>query len=174
MIAWLFDGGQVERVFWARPVSDAVIGSAFVAVVLLTMFLYRRRQGLPGWVRVALAVTRLLALALIVAVVLEPTATITQAHTQKRRLPVLIDVSESMSVKDQRKRSEDVGEAAAALGILPLSATPEEINRSAMSLADKQLQAVAAASRLDLATNLLSKSARAVFESVGEDLDVAY
>lgn len=174
MIEWLFDGGQIEQVFWARPVPTAVIVSAFVAAVLLTMFLYFRRQGLPTWVRVALAATRLLALALIVAVVFEPTATITQSHTQKRRLPVLIDVSESMSVKDQRKRSEDVGVAAAALGILPLSETPEELTRSAMALADKQRQAVAAASRLDLATNLLSKSARAVFESVGEDLDVGY
>ena len=67
MIEWLFDGGQIERVFLARPVSTTVIVSAFVAVVLLTMFLYFRRQGLPTWVRVALAITRLLALALIAA-----------------------------------------------------------------------------------------------------------
>jgi hypothetical protein len=174
MIAWIFSEGQIERLFWGRPVPHTVMLSAFAAVVLLTLFLYCRRQGLPTWVRISLAFTRLLVLALIVTVLFEPTATITKTHTEKRRLPVLVDVSESMSVKDQRKRSGDIGEAAVALGILPLSETPEEINRSAMSLADKSRQAVAAASRLDLAMNFLSKSARPIFDSIAEDLDVSY
>lgn len=174
MIAWIFSEGQIERLFWGRPVSSAVVLSAFAAVILLTVFLYYRRQGLPTWLRVSLALTRLLALALIVAVSLEPTVTITETQTGKRRLPVLVDVSESMSVKDQRKRSGDIGEAAAALGILPLSETPEEINRSAMSLPDKSRQAVAEASRLDLATNLFSKAARPMFDSISEDLEVSY
>jgi len=174
MIAWLFNDGQIERLFWARPASVAVMMTAFVAVVVLTAFLYRRRQGLPNWVRVVLAVSRLVALGLIVATVFEPTATFTQTRTENRRLPVLIDVSESMSVKDQRKRSEDVGEAAAALGILPLSGTPKEVHRRAMSLAGKQREAITAASRLDLVTNLLSQSARSLFESIGDDLDVSY
>jgi hypothetical protein len=174
MIAWLFNDGQIERLFWARPASTEIMIAAFVAVLLLTIFLYRRRQGLPTWVRIVLAVSRLVVLGLIVSVIFEPTATVTQTHTGKRRLPILIDVSESMSVKDQRKRSEDVGEAAAALGILPLSSTPEAANQSAMALGGKQRQAVADASRLDLATSLLSQAARPMFESIGEDLDVSY
>lgn len=174
MIAWIFSEGQIERLFWGRPVSSAVVLSAFAAVILLTVFLYYRRQGLPTWLRVSLALTRLLALALIVAVSLEPTVTITETQTGKRRLPVLVDVSESMSVKDQRKRSGDIGEAAAALGILPLLETPEEINRSAMSLPDKSRQAVAGASRLDLATNLFSKAARPMFDAISEDFEVSY
>ncbi len=79
-----------------------------------------------------------------------------------------------MSVKDQRKRSEDIGEAAVALGILPLSSTPEDVKRSAVSLDGKQREAIASASRLDLATSLLSKSAGEMLESIGEDLDVSY
>jgi hypothetical protein len=67
MIAWLFSDGQIERLFWARPVSTAVVIAAFVAVFLLTIFLYRRRQGLPVGIRLVLAFTRLLALALLVA-----------------------------------------------------------------------------------------------------------
>ncbi len=174
MTAWLLNGGEIERLFWARPVSIEVVVSAFVAVLVLTAFLYRRGQGLPAWVRAVLAVSRLVALGLIVAVGFEPTATVTQTHEEKRRLPVLIDVSESMSVKDQRKRSEDVGEAAVALGILPLSTTPEEASRAAMSLAGKQRESIAAASRLEIVTKLLSQSARPVFESLGEDLEVSY
>ena len=171
---WLFQSGKIEELFWARPVSNGIMIAAFAAVVLLTIFLYWRRQGLPTWVRFALATTRLVVLGLIVALLFEPTATVTQTHTEKRRLPVLIDVSESMSVKDQRKRSEDVGAAAAALGMLPLSSTPEEANRTAMALSDKQRGAVAGASRLDLATNLLSNSAKPMLESLGEDLDISY
>ena len=174
MIAWILNDGQIERLFWARPASVAVMMGAFAAVIVLTVLLYLRRRGLPNWVRLVLAVSRLVALTLIVVVVFEPTATVTQTQTENRRLPVLIDVSESMSVVDQRKRSEDIGEAAAALGILPLSATPEEARRRAMSLAGKQRDAIAAASRLDLATNLLSQSARPVFESLGADLDLSY
>ena len=171
---WLFQGGKIEELFWARPASNGIMIAAFAAVVLLTIFLYWRRQGLPTWVRFALAATRLVVLGLIVAFLFEPTATVTQTHTEKRRLPVLIDVSESMSVKDQRKRSEDLGDAAAALGILPLSSTPEEANRTAMALSDKQRGAVAGASRLDLATNLLSNSAKPMLQSLGGDLDISY
>lgn len=174
MMGWLFNDGQVERLFWARAVSPEVVVSAFVGVLVLTVFLYRRRQGLPGRVHIALALFRVVALAVIVTVIFEPTATITQTHTENLRLPVLIDVSESMSVKDQRKRSEDVGEAAAALGILSLSMPLEEANRRAMSLAGKQRESIAAASRLDLVTTLLSDSARPMFESLGTDLEVSY
>jgi uncharacterized membrane protein len=174
MLAFLFNDGQIERLFWARPVSTAVVVAAFVAAFVLTVFLYRRRQGLPFGIRMVLAMFRLLALGLIVAVVFEPTATVTQTHTEKRRLAILVDVSQSMSVKDQRKRSEDIGEAAVALGILPLSSTPEDVKRSAVSLNGKQREAIASASRLDLASSLLSKSAGEMLESIGEDLDVSY
>ncbi|MEO2195782.1 MAG: hypothetical protein ABGY72_06785, partial [bacterium] len=174
MLAWIFNDGQIEQLFWARPVSTVVVVAAFVAVFVLTVFLYRRRQGLPFGIRMVLALFRLLALCLIVAVLFEPTATVKQTHTEKRRLPILVDVSQSMSVKDQRKRSEDIGEAAVALGILPLSSTPEDVKRSAVSLDGKQREAIASASRLDLATSLLSKSAGEMLESIGEDLDVSY
>ena len=174
MLAFIFNDGQIERLFWARPVSTAVVVAAFVAAFVLTVFLYRRRQGLPFGIRMVLAFFRLLALCLIVAVLFEPTATVKQTHTEKRRLPVLVDVSQSMSVKDQRKRSEDIGEAAVALGILPPSSTPEDVKRSAVSLDGKQREAIASASRLDLATSLLSKSAGEMLGSIGEHLDVSY
>ena len=172
MIDWLLDG-EVEQFFWARQISTAAMLAAFAVVVLLTVFLYRRGQGLPLRVRLVLAASRLVALGLIVAVVLEPTVAVTRTDTVKRRLPVLIDVSGSMSVMDQRKRSEDIVEAAAALGMLPLSETTDA-NRAAMALDAKQRQTIAAASRLDLARSLLSQSARPVFESLGDDLDVSY
>ena len=174
MIAWLFSDGQIERFFWARPASTVLVVAAFVGVLAVTAFLYRRGQGSPTWVRVLLAVFRLAALSLIVAVVFEPTATVSEPHIERRRLAVLIDTSASMSVKDQRKRSEDVADAALALGVIPFQGTPEEARRRASSLAGKEREAITAAARLDLATSLLSRSARPLFKSLSEDLDVSY
>jgi len=173
MISWFSDIVQVEQFMWARPIPAAAMLAAFVAVVALTVYLYRRPRGLPTWVRIVLAVSRLVVLCLIIAALCEPTAAVRRTRTAKRRLPVLIDVSESMSVKDQRIRSEDLVEAAVALDILPLSETAD-VNRAFNALDAKQRQAIAAASRLDLARSLVSQSARAMFESIGDDLDVSY
>ncbi|MDP6274550.1 MAG: hypothetical protein QGI84_11240, partial [Dehalococcoidia bacterium] len=90
MFAWLFSNEQIEQVFWARPISSVAMAVAFAAVVALTVFLYRRRQGLPAWVRMVVAVSRLVVLSLIVAVVFEPTVTVKRTRTVNRRLPVLI------------------------------------------------------------------------------------
>ncbi len=173
MFSWISNDVQVEQLMWARPISVAALSAAFIAAALLIVYLYRRAWGLPTWVRIVLAVSKLAVLCLIIAALLEPTATVSQTHTQKRRLAVLIDVSESMSVRDQRKRPEDIREAATALGSLPFSGKSDE-NGGSMNLDTKQHQAIASASRLDLAKSLLSQSARAMLDSIGEDVDVSY
>jgi uncharacterized membrane protein len=173
MISLLWGDAQIEQLIWARPIPMAAMLAVFAGILALTAYLYRRAWGMTQGVRIGLAITRLLALALIVAALLEPTAVVKQTRTHKRRIPVLLDVSESMSVKDQRKRPEDIVEAAAALGMLPLSETTE-VSRASMALDAKQRRAIAASSRLDLTRALLVKSARPIFESIGEALDVSY
>ena len=125
MINWLSNNIHIEQLFFARSGSSIVWLAAFGAVVALTIYLYIRRQGLPMKVRISLALARLIVLCLIVASLFEPTAEVTETHTAKRRLAVLVDVSKSMSIKDQRKRPEDIVEAAAALGHLSSSETSE-------------------------------------------------
>jgi uncharacterized membrane protein len=173
MINWLSNNIQIEQLIWARPVSSGVLWAAFGAVVVLTIYLYIRRQGLPLKVRIPLALARLIVLSLIVASLFEPAAVVTETHTAKRRLAVLVDVSKSMSIKDQRKRPEDVVEAATSLGFLPLSQTMDA-DKALMELDGNQRQLVASASRLDLAKSLLSKSAGTMLDTLGEDLDVSY
>jgi len=173
MISWFSNVFQVEQIMWARPIPVPVMLAAFVAVVALTAYRYRRRRGLPTWVRIVLAASRVIVLCLIIAALCEPTATVRRSRTAKRRLLVLVDASESMSVKDQRIRAEDLVEAAVALDILPVSETAD-VHRAFNALDAKQRQAIASASRLDLARALVSKSARAMFESIGDDLDVSY
>jgi hypothetical protein len=159
-----------DDLFWARPLSTPLMVAIFAAVVLLSVFLYRRAWGVPLWLRVLLGVTRLTALALVVASLFEPTAVVSETHTQARTLPVLIDVSESMSMKDPRKDAEDVAAAAAALGMLE----GEEPDRVAMTLDADQRQAILSASRLDLAKGILTRSGTPVFGDLGKSLDISY
>lgn len=164
---------QIEQVFWARPLSVGTLVAIFAAIVVLSLYLYRRPWGLPLWMRGILVVSRVLVLALLVATLMEPTAVRTEEHTRERSLPVLLDVSESMSMKDQRKLPEEIVEAAAALGMAPLD---EEINadQAVMELDAGQRQKITASSRLDLAKAVLVDSARPIFESLGENLDLSY
>ena len=159
-----------DEVFWARPLSTPMMLLIFAAVVGLSVYLYRRAWGLPMWLRVVLGTLRLVALALVVASLFEPTGVVRESHTQARTLPVLIDVSESMSMKDQRKDAEDVAEAAAALGMLE----GEDVDRAGMLLGADQRQAILSASRLDLARGIVTGPARPVLEELGQSLDVSY
>lgn len=162
----------IEDFFWARPLSTPLMVAVFAAVVLLSAFLYRRAWGLPLWLRVLLGVARLVALSLVVASLFEPTAVVNESHAQARALPVLIDVSESMSMKDPRKDAKDVTDAAAALGML--DGKDPEPERVAMQLDAGQRQAILSASRLDLARGILTQTGNPVFKSLGESLDISY
>lgn len=161
-----------EGFFWARPLSTPLMVAIFVAVLLLSAFLYRRAWGLPIWLRGLLGLARLVALTLVVASLFEPTRVVTESHTQARSLPVLIDVSQSMSMKDQRKSSEDIAEAAVSLGMVEDdSMDADEIS---MLLNADQRQQILSASRLDLARGILTNEAASLFESMGRDLDISY
>lgn len=173
MIAWLFSNAQIEQLMWARPISSVAMLAVFAGILGMTAYLYRRAWGVTQGMRIGLAIARLAVLAMFVAMLLEPTAAVKETLTQKRRLPILIDVSESMSVKDQRRLPEDIVEAAAALGMVPLSAM-NDADRASMALDTKQRRAIASTSRLDLAKSLLSQTARPILEGVGEALDLSF
>ena len=164
---------QSDHVFWARPLPNGVLVAIVAAIVVLSVYLYRKPWGLPQWLRALLAVSRVVILALVVATLLEPTAVETETHTRVRRLPVLLDVSESMSMKDQRKRPGDLVAAAAALGMIPLE-DDTEADRAVMQLDAGQRQTIDSSSRFDLAEAVVTQSARPIFESLGESLEVSY
>lgn len=162
----------LDNFFWARPLPAPLMIALFLAVVLLSIYLYRRPWGLPLWLRIGLGAARLLALALVVASLFEPTAVVTETHTQERTLPVLIDVSESMSMQDQRKNAQDIADAAAALGML--TDEPLEADELVMRLDADQRQAIQSASRLDLARGILRYPAAPVLKELGESFDISY
>lgn len=161
-----------DTFFWARPLSTPLMLAVFAAVVLFSIYLYRRAWGLPLWMRITLGVARLLALALVVASLFEPTKRVTETHVQERGLPVLIDTSESMSMKDERKNTQDIADAAAVLGMLgEEKLAPEE---QVMRLDADQRQTIQTASRLDLARGILLHPAAPVFKELGESFDISY
>ena len=165
--------GQIDEVFWARPLSTGTLIAIFAGIVLLSLYLYRRPGGMPFGLRAFLALSRIVVLAFVVATLLEPTAIITESHTLTRSLPVLLDVSESMSMKDQRKRPEDLVSAAVALGMFSLE-DDTDADRMVMQLDAKQRQAIAMSSRLDLGKAILTQSGHSVLDSFEESLDLSY
>ena len=170
---WLLNSIGIKELMWGRPASMLVVMLAIAGILLLVAMLYRRQAGVPKRIRLGLVVARLLVLGLLVAALFEPIAVRERTQQIKRRLSVLIDVSASMSIKDQRKRPADVIEAGVALGLLPLSATTD-VNRAVIELDTKQREAIAAASRVDLAGSLIQKTAKPIFQSLGKSLDIDY
>lgn len=169
----LFILARIEEVFWARPISQGALWATLAGIILLSVFLYRQGWGLPWWLRGFLLVSRVVVFAMVVATLLEPTAVESEEQTRTRSLPVLLDVSGSMSMKDQRKRSGDIVEAASALGMVPLG-DDTAADQLLTGLDSKERQAIAASSRIDLAQAALTGSGRDVFESLEETLDLSY
>lgn len=173
MLEGLSNFTGIENIFFARPIGVAALLAVLVGIVALSVFLYRRSWGLRPPMRIFLAVTRIVALALIVAALLEPTAVVRETQTRQRALPVMLDVSESMAMKDQRKLPEDLMEAATALGFVAAD-EKVEADRAVIALDTAQRQAIADSSRLDLTKSSLTKSSQALFQSLGNDLDLSY
>jgi uncharacterized membrane protein len=163
---------QIEEIFLARPLTTPIMFAILFALILLSVYLYRRSWGLRPWQRVLLGVVRVVALALVCITLLEPMAVVRKTNTQQRGLPVLVDISESMAMKDQRKNDEDLVEAAAALDLL--ADKESDAAQAALGLGVKKRQTIATSSRLDLATNLLSRSARSSLALLDEHVDVSY
>ena len=173
MLDWLTGNSRIESFFWARPASSSVFLIILAAVILLTLALYRRAPGMPVWVRIILGVSRLAMLCILVSALWEPTLTVERKQTTRKRLSVMIDVSQSMSIKDQRKRDSDIIEAATAMGYVPFSddTDPREAVRA---LDGKQRLSIADASRLDLAKHVLDISVDSTLKSLGKDLEINY
>ncbi len=163
---------QIEGIFLARPLATPALIGILFALIVLSFYLYRRSSGLQSWQRLFLGALRVVVLALVCVTLLEPMAVVRQTNTQQRGLPVLVDISGSMAMKDQRKSAEDMVEAAAALDLL--SDTESDAEQAALGLGVKQRQAIATSSRLDLATNLLSRSARSTLALLDQHVDVSY
>ncbi len=173
MPSWIMRITGVRELLWGRPAPTALLLAALAAAAVLTAFLYRRPGPLPGRVRAGLAVARLIVLLGVSIALFEPIARVERTRGVKRRLAVLVDVSESMAISDQRKRPADLVEAAVVLGLLDPAAA-EDAQAASAALDTRSREAIAAASRLDLARRLITRSGRPVFDALSADLEIDY
>ncbi|MHA1554142.1 MAG: hypothetical protein ACTSU0_06990, partial [Alphaproteobacteria bacterium] len=160
-------------VIWGRPLSTGLLVAIVLGILAWTGYQYARTKGVKNSVRYSLAALRIGVLLLIVFALLEPNVTETSTISRKQQLAVLLDVSKSMSLKDQRKQPQDIVDAAVALGLAPLDKTAN-VNGTARQLDTRQRAMIASASRLELAGSLITKSARGVFDQLGAKVDVNY
>lgn len=173
MMNFMLSSTQIEGLQWATDVSTLLVIAVLLGVVLWSVFLYRSRRGLPSYVRWGLLVARVLVLSLVVISFFEPIAVVRETQEVRRPLAVLVDVSQSMSIKDNRKSSQDVVDAAVALGQVNASEV-QDADTAALTLNSKEREAIAEASRLDLASALLSNTAKPALDTLGENVDINY
>jgi len=151
------------RLNWPLAVLAAVVAVAIVYAVLL----YRRERTVRGGRRALLGVLRAVALVLILVLLFEPVAAISTAVELPRTVLVLLDVSDSMNIRDKRRKPAQQRVAAMALGTVPYGDANAEVP-------DEARQAVSSASRLDLARGLLRHPTRNVFAQIAEKYRVRY
>lgn len=152
---------------------------ALPPIVGFALLMARGQAGMPRGLRGALVALRVAVLMLIVLLLLEPALRVENETVVRGRLPVLIDVSQSMRIGDTRKQTEDLVEAAAALGKLPWpegDADPSDDPRAyaAHFSTKEKREEVSTVSRDRLVRGVLAHPTMNVFERLAEDHAVRY
>lgn len=108
---------------WSLAFEGISFGWALLGFLLLmggTIYAYLRLTRVePLWRRIALIALRIAVFAIFLILVIKPVINLTLNEPVRQSLPVAIDVSQSMAVKDRRDRPEDLVRAAIAVGTLP-------------------------------------------------------
>src|ERR1700722_4150813 len=112
LLAFDIPGGVSFRHPWPRTVLALLVALA----VLVPVILYARERALSPIKRAGLGLLRVLLFLLLLLLLLEPVTTRSRKVTVPGNILVLIDNSESMAFKDDRKRPADLEDAALALG----------------------------------------------------------
>lgn len=152
---------------------------ALLAIVLFAYLMYRREDSLHPALRFGLAGVRVCILMLMVLLLLQPMVRVEEETTVRGYLPVLIDVSESMEIRDTRKNTEDIVEAAVALGKIPWrdGMSEEELTEAAYAshLSTKeQREEISMTPRNALVEGIFKHSGLDVFDRLSEAHNVRY
>lgn len=107
---------------WSLTFEGISFGWALLGFLLLTggtIYAYLRLTPIePLWRRFTLIGLRIAIFAIFLALVIKPVLNLTLNEPVRQSLPVAIDISQSMAVKDRRDRPEDLVRAAIAAGLL--------------------------------------------------------
>lgn len=109
---------------WQAYVGAALWNTVLIGVGLaLVVWVYRREARGTG-ARVALGVIRATLLLMLIALLNRPVVTLGQSRTEPSVLPILVDQSVSMRVKDVGEPAQPLGRLEAVLGMLGGDAAP--------------------------------------------------
>ena len=125
----LVDWSVRFRLGWPLPVLAALVAVAALAAALM----YRREAALGRFARIALAIARAAAAALLLTALFQPAVEARIRTPLRPVILVLADDSASMDIRDTRKDAASLAEAAMVLGKLPYDAP--EVPRSAAAAA---------------------------------------
>ncbi|MDP6505865.1 MAG: VWA domain-containing protein, partial [Planctomycetota bacterium] len=134
-------------------------------------FYYRETALTPGQ-RVSLGVLRAIVYALILTLLFEPALAIEMTVQVRRNILVLLDVSESMEIKDTRRKRGEIEEAALAMGEVKYSQVKS--GGSPVGLSQSFSNKVSGLSRLDLAKGVLTNAELNLVEELDEDYRVEF
>jgi uncharacterized membrane protein len=138
------------------------------AAVGLAVYLYRSEKRISRARRMFLGVCKTLALLVLILIVLEPVADIQLIQPFQRTILVLLDSSRSMSIQDQRTSVDQISEAAAVLGKLPIDQKVSEQSVASMR------SLIGPVSRFDLAKAALSHPEIKLLERLKENYQVRF
>ena len=168
-ILQLEGAGQLDRLQWQFRLNwpRVVLAAAIVAAIVYAVVLYRRERSLTRTRRAVLGTLRAAALAVVCVLLFEPVLAISTVVKLPRTILVLLDLSESMNIRDKRRRPADQREAALALGGMAYgdanASVPEEAIASAAN-----------AARIELARGLLQREAGNVFKDIARTYRMRY
>jgi hypothetical protein len=161
--------GAIRRLEWGLRLDwpKVVLLAAVVVAIAYVVLIYRRERTIGARRRTLLGVLRGVIFILLLVLLFEPVVAVSTAVKLPRTVLVLMDASESMNIRDKRRREADQRRAALALGKLGYEDPNAELPEDARAEA-------AAASRLDLARGLLRRGTNNVFEQIAENYRVRY
>ncbi len=164
----LDDVGEIGRMAWGfrLPWPLIVLVIALVAMAVYALLLYRRERGVSRGKRGLLGVLRAAVLMILVTLLFEPVLAVSTSVELPRTVLVLLDVSESMNIRDHRRRPEQQRDAAVALGLAPSDPNAP--------VSPEDLAAASNVSRMDLAKALLRREKGNVFEELAKTYRVRY
>jgi len=141
---------------------------ALCAAALLAFYLYRREHALSRARRIFMGCCQALAVMLLVVILLEPVLDVQLVKPLKRTLLVMLDTSQSMAIRDLRRRTADVEEAARLTGAIALTNSLSEAEAAKLSAkAD-------AKSRLELAQLALAHPGLPWLARLAAEYDVRF
>lgn len=156
---------SVSKVDWAmgHDWPPAVLFFLLAAAVAFAVWSYRGFRDRGPRVRAVMMILRATVLALLLSLFFEPILDLEFTRRVGTRVLVLLDTSESMSIRDAREHDHDVRDAALALGAIASRDDP---------LTDAAREASARASRMELATGILTNRTSGLAARITGDYEI--